>query len=47
MRKLVPEASFAAEALVTEALFEANLAPLAIETTMPNDGMAVMFQTIE
>jgi hypothetical protein len=47
MRKLVPEASFAAEALVTEAIFEANLLPLAIEATLPNDGMAVMFQALE
>jgi hypothetical protein len=46
MRKLVPEASFAAEALVAEAIFEANLVPLAIETTMA-DGMTAMFQSIE
>jgi hypothetical protein len=46
MRKLVPEASFAAEALVAEALFEANLAPLPIETTMAEE-MAVRFQRIE
>lgn len=46
MRKLVPEASFAAEALVTEALFEANSLPLAIETTMAAE-MKVMFQCIE
>jgi hypothetical protein len=47
MRKLVPEASFAAEALVAEALFEANLAPLAIETTLTADGVTAMFQSIE
>jgi hypothetical protein len=47
MRKLVPEASFSAETLVAEALFEANLAPLVIENTMANDEMTVMFQCIE
>jgi hypothetical protein len=46
MRKLVPEASFAAEALVAEALFEANLAPLPIETAMAEE-MTVRFQYIE
>jgi hypothetical protein len=47
MRKLVPEASFAAESLVAEALFEANLAPLAIETTLTADSVTAMFQSIE
>jgi hypothetical protein len=46
MRKLVPEASFAAEALMAEALFEANLVPLAIDTTMADDRTA-MLQRVE
>ncbi len=47
MRKLVPEAGFGAEVLAVETLLTDNLAPVAIETTMTADGMAVMFQSID